>query len=799
MITDSSGETTHSFLSGGGEMGELIRTYNWSDSVIGPIDNWPQSLCTALSFLLNSRFPMFLWWGSELIQFYNDGYRPSLGNNGKHPTALGQRGEDCWQEIWTDIKPMIDSVLLFGKSTWSEDRLLPIYRNGKMEDVYWTFSHSPVFDGDRIAGVLVTCTETTEKVHTIRKLRQSQEQLEFTIEAAELATWDYNLLTRTMVINQRMKDWFGIPPDVSPEWKTVIESVAETDRMRVSESIQYALQPESGGFYNTEYTICHPETSEERIVHAKGRTWFDKNNVPVRFNGTLQDVTKEATARRRTEESELFARSIIENSPVAQVVFTGEEMKITMINERMLEMLGRDNSIIGRSFYEVMPGVAGALEDRLKQVFTTGEPYYQPEERIELIRSGQPYTGYYNYTYQAIRDLTGSIYGIMVTAWELTEQVLVRQKIEEEKERTNIAIAAGELGVFEVDLLTDEIVADDRFNQIYGFERTMMRQDYLATCHPDDLEKRRAALEEGIKTGVFQYEARSLANATTRWIKSKGRILYDANRKPVKLFGVVQDITEQKIFSESLARQVEERTLELHRSNEDLMQFAHVASHDLKEPVRKVKTFTGRLQDEFGAALSEKANVYIEKIRNATDRMLAMIDGVLSYSTLNASDQKNEPVDLNLILNSIEADLEVMIHQQKATLERGSLPVIEGSAVLIYQLFYNLINNSLKFSRAGTPALIRTHSSETTLHGEPAAEIVVTDNGIGINPNHADRIFNAFTRLNSKDMYEGTGLGLALCKKIAERHHGRISADGTSNIGAIFTIVLPYRQFKKII
>src|ERR1700721_2148296 len=134
------------FLAGGGEMGQLTRSKNWADTCIGTPDKWPQSLRTTLSILLNSKFPMFLWWGPELICFYNDAYRPSLGQNGKHPTILGQPAKEAWWEIWTIIKPLIDQVLTTGQSTWSEDQLIPIFRNGSIEDVYWTFSYSPVND-----------------------------------------------------------------------------------------------------------------------------------------------------------------------------------------------------------------------------------------------------------------------------------------------------------------------------------------------------------------------------------------------------------------------------------------------------------------------------------------------------------------------------------------------------------------------------------------------------------------------------------------------------------------------------
>lgn len=169
----------HRYLEGGGEMGERTRNFDWASTVIGSPDTWPQALLTTVSIILNSKFPMFLWWGPELIQFYNDAYRPSLGRNGKHPQALGQRGEDCWTEIWPVIKPLVDQVMTTGESTWNEDQLIPIYRNGKLEDVYWTFSYSRVIDEEgKHGGVLVICTETTDKVKILNSVTDAKQELE---------------------------------------------------------------------------------------------------------------------------------------------------------------------------------------------------------------------------------------------------------------------------------------------------------------------------------------------------------------------------------------------------------------------------------------------------------------------------------------------------------------------------------------------------------------------------------------------------------------------------------------------
>ncbi len=291
------------FPQGGGEMGMLTRAFDWSQTPLGAPDKWPESLRITVAMILASRFPMFLWWGEDLIQFYNDAYRPSLGNDGKHPQALGQRGEDCWPEIWDIIYPLIRQVLTTAEATWSEDQLVPIYRNGKIEDVYWTFGYSPIISESRkVEGVLVVCTETTEKVTYLKELIEKKDELHFAIEATELGTWDLNPVTNRFAANDRVKEWFGLQPDEEIELSLAIKVMSENDRPRVVEAIQHALDYNSGGHYDIEYTIVHPITKIERIVRAKGMALFNDENVAYRFNGTLQDITEQKKARQKIEE-----------------------------------------------------------------------------------------------------------------------------------------------------------------------------------------------------------------------------------------------------------------------------------------------------------------------------------------------------------------------------------------------------------------------------------------------------------------------------------------------------------------
>jgi PAS domain S-box-containing protein len=547
----------YKFLEGSGEMATLIREHDWSQTSIGTPDKWPVSLLTTIGIVLNSRFPMFMYWGSELVCFYNDAYRPSLGVNGKHPQFLGQPAKVFWSDIWHVLEPLIQQVLSGGGATWHEDQLIPFYRNGTTEDIYWTFSYSPVLDETgNPGGIIVACTETTEKVLGLNQIRESKQELEFAIDAAELGTWDLNPYNNKFIGNNRLKSWFGIKPEAEIDLSLALNVIADKDRYRVASAIEEALQPSSGGKYDTEYTIIHPETKTERIVRAKGKALFDENGTAVRLNGTLQDITEEVVARIELTRSEQQFRALILQAPVAIAVFKGPHFVVEVANEPMYQLWGRGrDQIMGKPIFESLPEAQGqGLEILLENVYLKGERFEAREHLVMLPRNGKVEVTYINFVYEPLRDNNG-ITGVIGVASEVTEQVIAKRKIEDAEERARLALDAAEMGSFDYNLVTKQIIGSDRLNAIFGLQGVPEHEDYLRKLKADDQHVRLRAFEEALKTGHLYYESRLIwDDGSVRWIQTEGKVYFDEDNKPVRLLGTVLDVTQEKEYSEELLK-----------------------------------------------------------------------------------------------------------------------------------------------------------------------------------------------------------------------------------------------------
>ncbi len=255
---------------------------------------------------------------------------------------------------------------------------------------------------------------------------------------------------------------------------------------------------------------------------------------------------------------------------------------------------------------------------------------------------------------------------------------------------------------------------------------------------------------------------------------------------------LTDEVTERKRMQEEL----ELLTTKLERSNLELQQFASVASHDLQEPLRKIIVFGGRLSDKAGAELGPQARDYLSRMTNAAERMQSLIRDLLAFSRVATRAEPFQNVNLGSVAREVVGDLEVLIEKTGARVELGELPEIEADPFQVRQLLQNLIANALKFHRRGVAPVVQLQSKPVRDNGpgHPSWEIRVSDNGIGFEEKYVDRIFSPFQRLHGRDEYEGSGMGLAICHRIVERHGGRIAVKSSPGEGSTFILSVPAEQ-----
>lgn len=536
---------------------------------------------------------------------------------------------------------------------------------------------------------------------------------------------------------------------------------------------------------------------EKRYLHKNGEiVWVnltvslmrDQFGKPQYFISIVEDITQRKKAETKLKETNERLKAALDASSTGTFIWNIQTNELSW-DENLDRLFGLSAGLSVRSldkFIEtVHPSDRAGVIVACARCATEGADF-EMEFRVVYPDGSVHWLFDKGKTY---RDQEGKPLYMTGACVDITQRKKADEIIKENEQRFRVLLDTLPQMVWVRDCKGAIEYASQSWQQYSGIEDP--DEAWLQIVHPDDWSLVMKRWEEDYSEGKsFSFELR-LRNkeGQYRWHNSIAEPIRNESGTIVKWIGAITDIHEQKVFSQKLEEEVEQRTKELQRSNLDLQQFAHVASHDLKEPVRKIRIFQGKLKDELGESLSEIASQYLQKIQTAAERMQSMIDGVLLYSSLTEKAQQVESVDMNRLLNDIIIDLEILIGQKHATIEVSQLPTINGFPVLLYQLFYNLLNNSLKFSRPGVKPLIKIFARP--LEKTKMIEIVVGDNGIGFDAMFAEEIFKTFTRLNTKDQFEGTGLGLALCKKIVERHGGTISASSQEGSGAEFTVTIP--------
>ncbi|MRX68343.1 hypothetical protein SAMN06265349_103395 [Flavobacterium resistens] len=551
----------HYFIADGGEMGELMRSKDWSKTSLGNPELWPQSLRTMASVILSNPFGMYIAWGNDFTQIYNDAFRPILGAT-KHPDALGISSKETFSEIWDTIGPMFNDVMK-GNAVSSPDFMVVLNRNGYDEECYFDFSYSPIKKEDgEVGGILVTVIETTEKNEKLlaqSKVRESEQKIRQLVENAPFPIGVYTgKEKRIELANQAIMDVWGKGNDVVGKLYT--EILPELDNQSVFEQVNHVFETgEAFHNKNARIDIKMNGILESFYFNYSFTPLYDINGKIYGVMNTAADITDLHLATKKIEEADKRFRNTVKQAPVGITILRGSDFMVEMANDAYLKIIDREeNTFVGKPLFDSLPEVKESVNKLLNDVLTTGIPFHGNEVPIPLNRYGKLDISYFDFLYNPLKEENGEISGIIVTVTEVSEKVEARKKIELNEERLKIIVEASELGTWELNVKEKQVHYSQRYLEIVTGNKeniNLTHEQILTYVHPDDLEIRNLAYNEALHTGVINYELRVIwKDNSIHWVEAKGKVFFDANKNPEKLLGTVRDITDEKNHQQELEK-----------------------------------------------------------------------------------------------------------------------------------------------------------------------------------------------------------------------------------------------------
>ena len=599
-------------------MGALMRSLDWSTTALGPVSAWPQSLLTSVSTCLDCAFPILIWWGPELVMLYNDEYRHILGPE-KHPAALGAPGRDVWPELWDVIGPMLNQVVTAGQATRSRDLLLVMNRRGCQEETYFSFSYSPIRDETGgVGGVFTPVIETTGRVIGERRLRTLRE-----LAAASSATVEDVLQVALDTLSHNDRDApfaliYCLDDDdaafrlagavglergsrAAPEVQSrededavwpLHAAVLGGDAMLV-EPLDHLDIPLDDGRLSPDRVLIIPIApagrEKARTVLIVGinplrplddehRAFFDL--VAGQIGQSLADaLALEEERRRAAAAGHEYARTLrlLEQAPSFICVLRGPDHVFEFANAAYRRIVG-ERDIIGRTVRAALPEVVEqGFIDFLDRVYAGERIVGQAMPMwLQTGPGAAPVRSFIDFIYEPIVEADGTISGIFVEGYEVTERVLAEQALRGSEEQLRLATEAAEVGLWDVDGATNALYWPARVKAMFGIspDRPITMDDFFMGLHPEDREATTAAYEAAIdpaRRALYDVEYRTVGkeDGVVRWVAAKGRGVFDDEGRCVRVIGTAIDITRRKQdearlreLNETLERRVSEALAE---------------------------------------------------------------------------------------------------------------------------------------------------------------------------------------------------------------------------------------------
>ena len=671
------------------------------------------------------------------------------------------------------------------------------------------------------------------------------EQLRLVLESAQTATWNWNLLTNEVIYSEQLKPIFGLPASGSSRtYQALLNCVDPKDRHVVAQSLQEAMN--NGSNCSVEFRVVWADGSTHWVA-ISGQVYYD-NDKPMRMLGIAMDITarklaeqerlvllaQEQAARAEAEISRNRVTNIVESITDAFITLD-KEWRFTYINHQAELILQKTRSqLIGKNNWEEYPEAVNlAFYEQYhkavsQQVSVQFEEFYPPLNAWFSVHAYPAKDGLSVY-FQDITKRKRSEVQLLESQKKLQLLSEVTQKIRQSLQINEIVettateilnlLQADRVLIFRlfergygqivVEAIAPECasvlqknITDDCFQETYLKKYSQGRIYTINDVEKAEIEpclvefmqsfgvKAKLVVPILLKQNLWGLVIVHQCSKSREWTNFEIEILQQlANQIGIAL------AQAQLLEDESRQRQ------ELARSNAELQDFAYIASHDLQEPLRKIQAFGNRLQAQFSEALGDRGQDYLERMHNAAERMQALINDLLSLSQVTTKAQPFVSVNLEQITQEVISDLELAIEQTGGRIEVGDLPTIEADPLQIRQLIQNLISNALKFHRTGVTPVVNISGQKLEIEQGVIEKLVVVhcqitieDNGIGFDEKYLDRIFNVFQRLHNRSEYEGTGMGLAICRKVAERHGGSITATSTPGQGTKFVVTLPIKR-----